>query len=281
MNYNIIESVAANSGDIVLSGDGQLAITGAPVTQLKISNLGTVISATAGVLQASTVTIATTPAANTTYSFAITQLIGSNTVSRRVSVTTPAVAPTATVVSNQFKTLLENLGLEVTASVGGTSDSVTTITAVAGYNQFTIVNLSSTTVATGTAGVYAVGLGSDLLAAGLTGFTSTNYYDAYPIKQGSQLVLNGGFTEQVALSDYTVYVNIGTNPSSVGANAAKVRLGYSNVARGFNVNAGVAVATQAATAAAIAAATTVAGLVAAVAPLGLIGVNEYNQVTTA
>jgi hypothetical protein len=238
MNYNIIESVAANSGDIVLSGDGQLAITGAPVTQLKISNLGTVISATAGVLQVSTVTIATTPAANTTYSFAITQLIGSNTVSRRVSVTTPAVAPTATVVSNQFKTLLENLGLEVTASVGGTSDSVTTITAVAGYNQFTIVNLSSTTVATGTAGVYAVGLGSNLLASGLTGFTSTNYYDAYPIVQGSQLILNGGFTEQVALSDYTVYVNIGTNPSSVGANAAKVRLGYSNVARGFIVNSG-------------------------------------------
>lgn len=240
MNYNIIESVAANSGDIVLGGDGQLAIAGAPVTQLKISNLGTVISATAGVLQISTVTISTTPVANTTYSFAITQVIGGNTVARRVSVTTPSVAPTATVVSNQFKTLLENLGLQVTASVGGTSDSETTITAVANYNQFTIVNLSSTTVATGTAGVYAVGLGSDLLAAGLTGFTSTNYYDAYPIKQGSQLVLNGGFTEQVALSDYTVYVNIGTNPASVAANAAKVRLGYSNVAQGYAVAAGVA-----------------------------------------
>jgi hypothetical protein len=238
MNYNIIESVAANSGDIVLSGDGQLAIAGAPVTQLKISTLGAVISATAGVLQISTVTIAATPAANTTYSFAITQVIGGNTVARRVSVTTPAVAPTATVVSNQFKTLLENLGLQVTASV---STNVTTITAVAGYNQFTIVNLSSTTVATGTDGVYAVGLGSDLLAAGLTGFTSTNYYDAYPIKQGSQLVLNGGFTEQVALSDYTVYVNIGTNPSSVGANAAKVRLGYANVARGFIVNSGTSI----------------------------------------
>jgi hypothetical protein len=281
MNYNIIESVAVDSRDIILSGDGQLAITGAPVTQLKISSMGTRISATAGVLQVSTVTIATTPAANTTYSFAITQVIGSNTVSRKVSVTTPAVAPTASNVSNQFKTQLENLGLEVTASVGGGSDSVTTITAVAGYNQFTIVNLSSTTVATGTAGVYALGLGSNLLAEGLTGFTSTNYYDAYPIVQGSHLIVNGGFTEQVALSNYTVYVNIGTNPSSPSTNAGKVRIGYTNVARGFNVNDGAAVATQAATAAAIAAATTVAGLVSAVAPLGVIGANVYNQATTA
>ena len=281
MNYNIIESVVADSGDIVLGGDGQLAITGAPVTQLKISKLGTVISATAGVLQISTVTIATSPAASTTYSFAITQEINGNTVARKVSVTTPAVAPTASNVSNQFKTQLENLGLQVTVTVGGTSDSVTTITAKAGYNKFTIVNLSSTTVATGTAGVYAIGLGSNLLAAGLTGFTSTNYYDAYPIKQGSKLIVDGGFTEQVAMSDYTVYVNIGTNPSSVEANAAKVRLGYSNVARGFNVNAGVAVATQTATAAAMAAAADVAALKAAVVPLALIGVNEYNQATTA
>jgi hypothetical protein len=196
MNYNIIESVAADSGDIVLSGDGQLAIAGAPVTQLKISKLGTRISATAGVLQISTVTIATTPAASTTYSFAITQVIGGNTVARKVSVTTPAVAPTASNVSNQFKTQLENLGLQVTVSVGGSSDSVTTITAVAGYNQFTIVNLSSTTVATGTAGVYALGLGSDLLASGLTGFTPANYYDAYPITQGSEMILNAGFVEQ-------------------------------------------------------------------------------------
>jgi hypothetical protein len=274
MNYNIIESVAANSGDIVLSGDGQLAITGAPVTQLKISSMGTRVSATAGVLQVSTVTIATTPAANTTYSFAITQLIGSNTVSRRVSVTTPAVAPTATVVSNQFKTLLENLGLQVTASVGGASDSVTTITAVAGYNQFTIVNLSSTTVATGTAGVYALGLGSNLLAAGLTGFTSTNYYDAYPITQGSELILNAGFVEQLSQTLYTVYVNIGTNPSSPGANAAKVRIGYTNVAQGYAVAAGV-VQNQAAL-------TTAAGVSVAALATAInlqAGQNSFNQQT--
>jgi len=274
MNYNIIESVAANSGDIVLSGDGQLAITGAPVTQLKISSMGTRVSATAGVLQVSTVTIATTPAANTTYSFAITQLIGSNTVSRRVSVTTPAVAPTATVVSNQFKTLLENLGLQVTASVGGASDSVTSITAVAGYNQFTIVNLSSTTVATGTAGVYALGLGSNLLAAGLTGFTSTNYYDAYPITQGSELILNAGFVEQLSQTLYTVYVNIGTNPSSPGANAAKVRIGYTNVAQGYAVAAGV-VQNQAAL-------TTAAGVSVAALATAInlqAGQNSFNQQT--
>jgi hypothetical protein len=281
MNYNIIESVAASAGDIVLSGDGQLAITGAPVTQLKISKMGTRISATAGVLQVSTVTIATTPAANTTYSFAITQVIGANTVARKVSVTTPAVAPTASVVSNQFKTQLENLGLQVTVSVGGSSDSVTTITAKAGYNKFTIVNLSSTTVATGTAGVYALGLGSDLLASGLTGFTSTNYYDAYPITQGSEMILNAGFVEQLSQSTYTVYVNIGTNPSSPSTNAGLVRVGYSNVARGFNVNAGVAVPTQADTATAITNATADATLKAAVAPLALIGANVYNQATTA
>jgi hypothetical protein len=274
MNYNIIESVAADSGDIVLSGDGQLAITGAPVTQLKISKLGTRISATAGVLQVSTVTIASTPAANTTYSFAITQEINGNTVARKVSVTTPAVAPTASNVSNQFKTQLDNLGLQVTSAVSGGSSEVTTITAKAGYNKFTIVNLSTTTVATGTAGVYALGLGSNLLASGLTGFTPANYYDAYPITQGSELILNAGFVEQLSQSTYTVYVNIGTNPSSVGANAAKVRIGYTNVAQGYAVAAGV-VQNQAAL-------TTAAGVSVAALATAInlqAGQNSFNQQT--
>ena len=274
MNYNIIESVAASAGDIVLSGDGQLAITGAPVTQLKISKLGTRISATAGVLQVSTVTIATTPAANTTYSFAITQVINGNTVARKVSVTTPAVAPTASNVSNQFKTQLDNLGLQVTVTVGGTSDSVTTITAKAGYNKFTIVNLSSTTVATGTAGVYALGLGSDLLASGLTGFTPANYYDAYPITQGSELILNAGFVEQLSQSTYTVYVNIGTNPSSPSTNAGLVRVGYTNVAQGYAVAAGVVQNKAAITAAA---ATSTVALAAAINLQA--GQNSFNQQT--
>jgi hypothetical protein len=272
MNYNIIESVAASAGDIVLSGDGQLAITGAPVTQLKISKMGTIIPATAGVLQVSTVTIATTLAANTTYSFAITQEINGNTVARKVSVTTPAVAPTASNVSNQFKTQLDNLGLQVTSAVGGGSSEVTTITAKAGYNKFTIVNLSSTTVATGTAGVYAVGLGSNLLASGLTGFTPANYYDAYPITQGSEMILNAGFVEQLSQSTYTVYVNIGTNPSSPSTNAGLVRGGYTNVAQGYAVAAGVKQNK---------AAITTAGAVDSVALAAAInlqaGVNSFNQ----
>jgi hypothetical protein len=274
-NYNIIETVAASAGDIVLTGNGQLKMTGAPVFPLKSSRLGDRVAAAAAVAQVSTVTI--TAAANTRYAFVVTQKIGDDVMVRTISVRTGATAGAAVDISNQFEKQLESNGLKMTAT---TALGVTTITAAAGFEVFSIANVSNTAVATTTPGSYAVGLGSVLNASGLSGFVAANYYDAYPVEIGSDVVLNGGIEQGTALTDYTVFVNIGTNAASPSATSALVAVGYSNVARGFNVNAGVAVATQAATATAIAAATTVAGLVAAVAPLGLIGVNSYNQKTS-
>ncbi len=274
-NYNIIETVAASAGDLVLTGNGQLKMTGAPVFPLKSSRLGDRVAAAAAVAQVSTVTI--TAAANTRYAFVVTQKIGDDVMVRTISVRTGATAGAAVDISNQFEKQLESNGLKMTAT---TALGVTTITAAAGFEVFSIANVSNTAVATTTPGSYAVGLGSVLNASGLSGFVAANYYDAYPVEIGSDVVLNGGLEQGTALTDYTVFVNIGTNAASPSATSALVAVGYSNVARGFNVNAGVAVATQAATATAIAAATTVAGLVAAVAPLGLIGVNSYNQKTS-
>jgi hypothetical protein len=274
-NYNIIETVAASAGDIVLTGNGQLKMTGAPVFPLKSSRLGDRVAAAAAVAQVSTVTV--TAAANTRYAFVVTQKIGDDVMVRTISVRTGATAGAAVDISNQFEKQLESNGLKMTAT---TALGVTTITAAAGFEVFSIANVSNTAVATTTPGSYAVGLGSVLNASGLSGFVAANYYDAYPVEIGSDVVLNGGIEQGTALTDYTVFVNIGTNAASPSATSALVAVGYSNVARGFNVNAGVAVATQAATATAIAAATTVAGLVAAVAPLGLIGVNSYNQKTS-
>jgi hypothetical protein len=274
-NYNIIETVAASAGDLVLTGNGQLKMTGAPVFPLKSSRLGDRVAAAAAVAQVSTVTV--TAAANTRYAFVVTQKIGDDVMVRTISVRTGATAGAAVDISNQFEKQLESNGLKMTAT---TALGVTTITAAAGFEVFSIANVSNTAVATTTPGSYAVGLGSVLNASGLSGFVAANYYDAYPVEIGSDVVLNGGIEQGTALTDYTVFVNIGTNAASPSATSALVAVGYSNVARGFNVNAGVAVATQAATATAIAAATTVAGLVAAVAPLGLIGVNSYNQKTS-
>lgn len=280
MDYNIIETVADNSGNIVLSGDGRLAISGAPVVPLKNSKLSPVVAAGAAVAGVVTVTIASTLAANTTYGFVVTQRIGSNIMSRTILVTTGAIAPTASSVSNMFKRQIENYGLKMTVSVGGSSDTVSTITASGGYEVFTVVDLSNTTVAVGTVGVYAVGLGANLNAMGLTGFTEGNYYDAYSINIGGDAIVNGGFITERVNRSYVVYVNIGTNPASVEAKAAKFRNGYANVSKGFVVNDGVAVATQAATGTAITAAGDLAALKVAVAPLAQIGVNSYNQVTT-
>ena len=274
-NYNIIETVAASAGDIVLTGNGQLKMAGAPVFPLKSSRLGDRVAAAAAVAQVSTVTV--TAAANTRYAFVVTQRIGDDVMVRTISVRTGATAPTALSISNQFEKQLENNGLRVTAT---TALGVTTITAAAGFEVFSIADAGNTTVATTTAGSYAVGLGSVLNASGLSGFVAANYYDAYPVEIGSDVVLNGGLEQGTALTDYTVFVNIGTNAASPSATSALVAVGYSNVARGFNVHAGVAVATQAATATAMAAATTVADLKAAVVPLALIGVNSYNQKTS-
>lgn len=279
-NYNIIETVAASAADIVLSGDGQLQMTGAPVFPLKLSKLGNRVAAAAAVAKVATITIATSPAANTRYAFIVTQKIGDNTMVRTISVRTGASAGTASAISNQFKTQLESNGLKMTASVGGSSDSVITITAAAGYELFSIANVENTTAAVTTAGNYAVGLGSDLNNSGGTGFTAANYYDMYPVEIGSKVILNGGQEQAVGITQYQVYVNIGTNAASPSANSALVAIGYNNVARGYVVNAGVAVATQATMAAAIAASTTVANLVSALVPVAKIGVDEYNQKTS-
>jgi len=279
-NYNIIETVQASAADIVLAGDGQLSIKGAPVIPLKLSNLGAKVAAAAAVARVQTITITTTPAANTRYAFVVVQKVGNNTLTRTIAVTTPAGNYTSSVISNQFKTQLESNGLKVTASVGGTSDSVTTITAAAGYEVYSISAIENTTAAVSTAGSYAVGLGSILNASGLEGFTATNYYDAYPVIIGQKLIVDGGARQDVGTTPYTVYVNIGTDAASPSANSALVSVGYSNVARGYVVNAGVAVATQATMAAAIAASTTVANLVSALVPVPKIGIDEYNQRTS-
>jgi hypothetical protein len=251
-NYNIIETVAASAGDLVLTGNGQLKMTGAPVFPLKSSRLGDRVAAAAAVAQVSTVTV--TAAANTRYAFVVTQKIGDDVMVRTISVRTGATAGAAVDISNQFEKQLESNGLKMTAT---TALGVTTITAAAGFEVFSIANVSNTAVATTTPGSYAVGLGSVLNASGLSGFVAANYYDAYPVEIGSDVVLNGGIEQGTALTDYTVFVNIGTNAASPSATSALVAVGYSN-----------------------AAATTVAGLVAAVAPLGLIGVNSYNQKTS-
>jgi len=274
-NYNIIETVAASAGDLVLTGNGQLKMTGAPVFPLKSSRLGDRVAAAAAVAQVSTVTI--TAAANTRYAFVVTQKIGDDVMVRTISVRTGATAPTALSISNQFEKQLENNGLKVTAT---TALGVTTITASAGYEVFSIADAGNTAVATTTPGSYAVGLGSVLNASGLSGFVAANYYDAYPVEIGSDVVLNGGLEQGTALTDYTVFVNIGTNPSSPSATSALVAVGYNNVARGYVVNAGVAVATQAALAAAITAAADVAALKTALAPVSKIGVDSYNQKTS-
>lgn len=279
-NYNIIETVQASAADIVLAGDGQLSIKGAPVIPLKLSNLGAKVAAAAAVARVQTITITTTPAANTRYAFIVVQKIGNNVMTRTISVKTPAGNYTSSVISNQFKTQLESNGLEMTASVGGTSDSVTTITAAAGYEVYSISAVENTTAAVSTAGSYAIGLGSVLNASGLEGFTAANYYDAYPVIIGQKIIVDGGARQDVGTTPYTVYVNIGTNAASPSATSALVSVGYSNVARGYVVNAGVAVATQAATLAAIAASTTVANLVAALPAAAQIGIDDFNQRTS-
>jgi hypothetical protein len=278
-NYNIIETVAASAGDIVLTGNGQLAITGAPTIPLKLSRLGARRAAAAGVASVKVITLATTVVAGTRYAFTCSQEVDGQTVSRIISVT--ATSTSTAVVSAAMKTQLDNFGFEFASVVlSGTNDSVITITGAAGYETFTLANIANTTPSTTTPGNRAVGLGSVLLAQGLTGFTPANFYDAYPIEIGQELILDGGSRTQKATTPYTVYVNIGTNAGSPSATSALVAIGYSNVARGFIVNAGVAVPTQAATAAAIAAATGDATIKAAVAPLAQIGVDVYNQRTS-
>lgn len=194
----VLNNVAASAADISLSG-GILTIVlddnGTKLVtdyQLIKRPANTKKVSVAETLQVSTVTY--TYAANTVYAFTVSQDIDGKTLSRTISIDTsnPGLGTDALVAAAIVKKF-NLLGFKITAS--GAASPVT-LTAITGYAKFTIVGLSNVTVATGTAGVYAVNTYADLVARGITGGVAGNVYTSYEFECGAYSGNGFGGTEK-------------------------------------------------------------------------------------
>ena len=80
---------AADAGDIVLTGNGSLTITGAGLIPLKTAKLGVKVAAAAAVASQSTIVLPTI-GNNTTYAFSFNQVVNGQLRQQVISSTTPA-----------------------------------------------------------------------------------------------------------------------------------------------------------------------------------------------
>lgn len=134
-----------------------------------------------GVAETSQVTtVAFTAANNTTYRFAINQIVNGNPVTyivRYVSDSTATAAEIASAFVAQINAQTGATSIQVTASGAGTP---ITLTADSGYPTFTVQAIENIGTITNTvAGVIAAGQGATLAAKGVAGATSGTTYTEY------------------------------------------------------------------------------------------------------
>jgi hypothetical protein len=177
--YLFLNTVQAAGADVVVA-EG-LATIGASTNvspAMRLASIGNIALKTgaSAVARVQTALIGGTPAtAGTAYSLQVTQLIGSQWTTVYASYVT-VTGDTDIIVAGKIASVLTKLigtgSIELaTAANGGTA--TITLTGSAGNPLFVTAALQGTiTVATSTPGNEAAGVGSDLIAAGITGITA-------------------------------------------------------------------------------------------------------------
>jgi hypothetical protein len=180
--YLFLNTVQAAGADVVVS-EG-LATVGdstniSPSMRVPLISDIALKTGAAAVARVQTALIAGAPAtAGTAYSLQVTQLLGSQWTTVYASYVT-VTGDTAIIVAGKIASVLTKLigsgSIELATAANGGTDTIT-LTGSAGNPLFVTVALEGTiTVATTTAGNEAAGVGSDLIAAGITGV------DAQPV----------------------------------------------------------------------------------------------------
>lgn len=224
-NIVVVLNAPSGASDVTLSGKN-VNVTGAKPFSQMLSLMSPKLSGGAGTAQVSTITPATA-AAGVTYSFSITQVVSTGTITRLISYTATA-ADTATTICDNFREILAANGLEVVGS--GTTTCI--ITANAGYNVFNIAAISSTSVATGTPGVPVTGSYAQILAAsgGETTAVSGRYYDQYTVVTTFNSPNNGGETN-LEINPVLLYIFVDKTTSA--ANALAFEGAWSAIANNY------------------------------------------------
>ena len=219
-DINIILTTAETVATAVdfVDGLGRI-LKGATVTYTyPWKKLGAVSKSTGAAGTAGVVTVAPgTGAANTAYTFFITQNVGEELVSEQITWVSGAAAPSATDICNGWRSIVDAhvAAGRLAITTSGTSTCILTASSVVNFNLRGVSGPLGTAVQTA-APVAPVGRGADLLAEGIVdSFPAIGVAAALPVAGLSyseytfELMMpkgNGGFNEQT--SDQAVSLKV-------------------------------------------------------------------------
>ena len=229
-NISVLNSVKDNSADFFVDANGFLNITGCPAVKAKTAKVNTIaiVPPTAGIY-----TVAFTAQASYTYAFRVT---GYDSNNNRITVpfyyTSPASGATATTIADAVRAMISAsiIGAQF-ASIAGTTTVVLTATTANPLISFENFNrdpnMTTTAAAITTAGVEALGLGSDLLVAyggfaGSSAIVPTGSYDQYEITVTPPIMFGGQSITEVGSTTYVVLIN--KSATTAGSNPVALNL---------------------------------------------------------
>jgi hypothetical protein len=220
-NYLFLNSVQAAGADVSVSegivtfGTSTNVFTGIKVKD--ISNIYTKTPGAAAVARVQTVTVTAPASAGTDYSFQITQMIGSEYKTSFVSYESVAgdtAITVATALASVASALISAGSIQL-ASAANSGTNVVTLTGSTANPIFVAEVLdagSGLVVATSAAGNEAFGVGSDLIAEGITGISaqpvSTNVYSLAIVNYYSSAISLNAQERNIEQQLY-IYVNDG------------------------------------------------------------------------
>jgi len=220
----VLNSVGTLGSDAPINSDGFLTVSGAtPVFCRDIKGI-TRQAYVAEVLQVSTIEV-TSVANNTTYQWFIPGTVlnaTGNPLPLVVTVVTDSSATTAEVATAINDFINANASLNISSTV---SSSTVTITAKTGYPIFgtpTQVGASTSTILTGTAGVWGYGLGSQLAKQfdsnsypEMSTIVSTNQYTQWQIRYNDSTAKGAAVNRDDNDKTLVILVNQGATAANV------------------------------------------------------------------
>jgi hypothetical protein len=256
-NISVLNTIQDNALDVFVDADGFLNVTGCPKVKATSPKVNSIVgdNATAGVA-----TFAFTAVNNYTYNFRVTGYdANNNLLTIPFSYTTGVSGADATSIANGVRAMItaSSIGAQF-ASIAGTTTVVLTGTLanplIKFFNYNLDPNMTTTAAAITTAGVEAIGLGSDLLVAyggfiGSSAIVPTASYNQYEITVNPPVMFGGQSITEVGSTTYVVLVNKaattgGINPIALnkdllyGADdlgAAKTMGTITGLAKGYRV----------------------------------------------
>jgi hypothetical protein len=235
-NISVLNTVQDNALDFYVDADGFLNVTGCPkvkATNPKVNTIGWA-DATAGVA-----TFAFTAVNNYTYNFRVTGYdAGNNRITIPFYYTTGVSGADATSIANAVRAMIaaSSIGAQF-ASIAGTTTVVLTATVANPLISFENFNkdpnMTTTAASVTTAGVEAIGLGSDLLVAyggfaGSSAIVPTASYFQYEVTVNPPVMFGGQAITEVGSTTYVVLLKKDATTATGSVNNATFNIALLN-----------------------------------------------------